>query len=221
MPRPNRPSLTDIRPTQPAPRPAEPRPASFIAPPIEDDDYGGFEPVPLVPPVRPSMQMQPPRPNELLAAQLAKVADRDEIPPIVLGSLTTMLPRAYLFSVRSDRLIGWDAQGKRVKRENIGALAFPLNRPSVFKTVITDGKPFAGPLPQDEVEESLVIKLGCDDWPEHVLIVPIRVKERCVAVLYAEANDRKTLDAAREPAENLGAMTGEAFVRLILAKKQK
>jgi hypothetical protein len=161
------------------------------------------------------------RSYDAVAAQLGGVTDRDDIPLIVLGYLSTVLARVVLFSVRQGELVGWDARGRRLRRDAVAALHFPISRPSVFQRVVATGTPFVGPLPSDSIEESLVIKLGAEAWPEHVIIVPVRVKGRTAAVLYGEAANAAALAVAREPAWVMTDMMAEAFVRLILHKKQQ
>jgi hypothetical protein len=121
--------------------------------------------------------------------------------------------------VRRNQLVGWDARGRRLRRESVETLAFRLDRPSVFEAVLVGSVPFHGKLPQEDVEESLVIKLGDDEWPEQVIVVPIRVKGRAIAMIYGEAASATALDAAREPAAVLAELIGEAFVRLIVKRK--
>ncbi len=154
-----------------------------------------------------------------LAANLAEVEDREGIPAIVLPYLAAILTRVVLFTVRKNQLQGWDVRGRRQRREHVEQLTFPLDRPSVFSTVLESGTAFAGPLPQDDVEESFMIKLGSDGWPEAALVVPVRVNDRPIAMLYGEASGAEALASATEAATVLAGMVGETLNRLILANK--
>jgi hypothetical protein len=186
-------------------------------------------PVPL-PPVAAPVSSPPPAPEPApasversydgLAAQLQAVDDRDQIPPIIIGYLSSLLGRAVLFSVKKRELVGWHGHGRRLRRETVEASSFSLERPSVFQRAVDQQAVFAGALPHEETEESLVIRLGADDWPEHALVIPVTVKGRVVAILYGEAASAETLAAAREPAEILCGLMAETFVRLILEKKK-
>jgi hypothetical protein len=176
-------------------------------------------PPPARTPTQPPPESQVQRSYAGLAEQLELVDDRDEIPSIVLPYLAATIARVVLFIVRRNLLAGWDARGKRLRRESVETLVFPLDRRSIFADVIAKGAPFTGALPHDDVEESLVIKLADEEWPEHALIVPIRVQGRPVALLYGEATSSQTLAAAREPAVVIADMLSETFLRLIRAKK--
>jgi hypothetical protein len=153
-----------------------------------------------------------------LAQRLAAVTERDQIPPIVLAYLEG-LPRVLLLRVRKNELAGWDGHGA-VDRERVPDLALPLALPSVFASVIADVTPYAGPLPQGNVEAALLAHLRAEAWPAEALLVPIRVKGRVVALLYADAPARGVLGAARDAIIAAARHTAEALVSLILLKKQ-
>jgi hypothetical protein len=153
----------------------------------------------------------------LLAAQLQTVTDRVQIPPIALGFLGRLLPRAVLFAVRRTECTGWGASGPR--REAVSAVAFTLDSPSVFARVAARGEPYLGELPQGPIEQRFVAALGAGAWPAHVLLVPVTVKGRCVALLYGEAETASARAAVREPFGLVAALVGEAFLRLVVARK--
>jgi hypothetical protein len=209
--------------TPPPLSPSAPPGATFLAPPPFADyiEFQETPPTPVLPGAPDAPPLEPVRRNyEGVAHQLAAVTNRDEIPGIILPYLGTLLTRVVLFTVRKHQLVGWDARGRRLRRETVEMLAFRLDRPSVFEAVFVGGVPFEGKLPQEDVEESLVIKLGHDGWPDHVVVVPIRVKGRPVAMIYGEAASADALAAVGEPARVLADLVGETFVRLIMQKKR-
>jgi hypothetical protein len=153
----------------------------------------------------------------LLAAQLHTVTDREQIPPIAVGFLGRLVPRVVLFAVRRTECTGWGASGPR--REAVPGIAFTLDSPSVFARVAARGEPYLGELPQGPIEQRFVAALGAGAWPAHVLLVPIAVKGRPVALLYGEAETASARAAVREPFGLVAALVGEAFLRLIVARK--
>src|SRR5262249_50258189 len=133
----------------------------------------------------------------LVAAQLGSVTDRDQIPPIAVGFLARLLPRVVLFAVRRTECSGWGASGAR--RDAVAGGAFTLDSPSVLAGGAARGEPYQVELPQGPIEQRFVAALGGAAWPAHVLLVPITVKGRCVALLYGEAETASARAAVREP----------------------
>jgi hypothetical protein len=156
----------------------------------------------------------PPVSESELHERLVKLTERDQIPPLVLGFLAA-LPRVVMFRVRKSDVAGWDAAGPA--HHVVQSLAYPLDAPSIFAMVAADVQPFEGALPHGPVEQAFVEALGGGRWPEHVLLVPIRVKGRVVALIYAEL--RGAAPGAREMVLQASRSVAEALVRMILAKK--
>jgi len=149
-----------------------------------------------------------------LGERLSRAVERDQIPPLVLGYLAE-LPRVVLFRARKTDIAGWDAGGERVVREAALGLAFPLDQPSLFASVAADVTPYEGALPHGPVEDEFVARMG-GRWPEHVIVVPVRVKGRVVSILYVEPG---TVPAAREMVLRATRLIAETLVRMILSRK--
>ena len=156
----------------------------------------------------------PPLSEADLGTRLARIAERDQIPPLILGYLAR-LPRVVLFRVRKTDIAGWDAGGERATREAALALSFPLDRPSIFTTVAADVGPYEGALPRGPSEEELVARLG-GRWPDQVIVAPVRVKGRVVSLLYVEPSG---IPEARELTLRASRLIAETLVRLILSRK--
>lgn len=228
-PPPARVDTTDLLPP-PRPRPATIPPAAAAAParrPTTVPPVAPAEPAPRRPATVPPEAPEPDAYSgrvwtgiESLDAAFAEVTEREDLPPRVFGFLANRLGRVALFTVNRDQLIGWDLRGSRLRRDAFAAIALPLGAPSVFAQVVEHGVPFMGRLPGNEVEDTLFVKLG-GDWPEHVLLWPVRVKERTVVLLYAEAASAEALTGARELVVPVVDQLEKAFVRLILEKKKK
>lgn len=157
-----------------------------------------------------------PRSEADLARRLAALAERDQIPPIALGYLSA-LPRVLLMRVRKSDIAGWDARGDGVDREAVAQVSYPLDVKSIFAKVVTDVAPYEGKLPKGKVESDLVAKLG-GPWPDQVVLAPIHVKGRPVAVLYAEL-PKQDPRGARDMVVATSRHIAEALLRMILARK--
>jgi hypothetical protein len=157
-----------------------------------------------------------PRSEAELARRLGALAERDQIPPIALGYLSA-LPRAALLRVRKTDIAGWDARGDGVDRDIVAQLSYPLDVKSIFAKVVTDVAPYEGKLPKGKVESDFVAKLG-GGWPDQVVLAPIHVKGRPVAVLYAEL-PRQDPRGARDMVVATARHIAETLLRMILARK--
>ncbi len=157
--------------------------------------------------------------TESLDAAFARVESRDEIPAVMFGYLGARLERMLLFTARAGTLTGWDGRGPRIRRESVEAVVLSLTEPSVLQGACEHGLPFLGALPFGDVEESLLVRLG-GVWPQHVVLWPIRVRERTVALFYGEAVSSEDLRTAREQAAQAVACVEKAFLRLILNRKR-
>ena len=170
------------------------------------------------PPPPPPRIATPARVYDEVAAQIDQAIDPAEVSSLALLYLTSFLPRAVLLSIRRGRLTGWDARGGRLRKESVDRLSFPLDEPSIFASAAITGA-YTGPLPRGPIEEELVIKLGGDAWPEHVLVTAIRVQGKTVAILYCEADDEDSRTAAHEPIGVLAGLLSDACRRMILLRK--
>jgi hypothetical protein len=121
-----------------------------------------------------------------------------------------------MFLVTPECLRGWDARGPRLKREAVELIRVDLRRPSVFQWVLETGKPYEGVIPQEDVEEDLLIRLAGQAWPEHALLIPVRMRDRVAALLYGEASGEEALRRAREPAAVIADLAGETLDRLTI-----
>jgi hypothetical protein len=169
-----------------------------------------LDPAELQPPLS-----SPPVTESELQDRLAELAERDQIPPLILGYLLTV-PRVVLLRVRKTECAGWDASGEA--HDAIQSMTFSLETPSIFATIANDVSPFEGSLPQGPIELGFINALGGGRWPEHIVLVPIRVKGRVVAMIYAELGQGAPPDA-REMALQAARAIASTLVRMILAKK--
>lgn len=161
-----------------------------------------------------------PRSEAELAFRLATTTERDQLPPIVLAYLTGLgiFERVLLLRLRKNELCGWDGRGK-ARRDRLLALVIDLNEPSLFAQVSADVTPYEGPLPRGAVEAAFLKQLDAAAWPGEVALVPIRVKGRVVAVLYADVPRQGELRPAHAAIASAVRLAAEALVRIILAKK--
>jgi Type II secretion system (T2SS), protein E, N-terminal domain len=203
----------------PAPLPAPLAPPAVEQPKAPDDSVTErvlrAEPAGLAPPL-PAAER--PRTEGELTYLLAAIKERDEIPALLLGYLAG-LHRVVLLRVKKNELVGWDASGA-LRREGVADLIVPLDRPSLFARAANDVAPYEGPLPRGQVESTFLDQMGGEAWPGSCLIVPIRVKGRVVALVYADLPERSIAPSIRQLVVGAAQRVAETLVRVILVKKQ-
>ncbi len=153
-----------------------------------------------------------------LQAQLDGVADRDGIGPVALGQLLRWFDRAAIFRVQRGQVAGWRAGGPGIVREAFDALAVPLDVPSPFLAV-SQGAIHLGRIDESAQNQPLVDAMGGP--ADHAILVPVRLDDRVVAVVYGEAADEPAMEEAVIPCRVLADMLGRTFRRIILAMREK
>lgn len=150
--------------------------------------------------------------------QLQAADSRDRIAQIILDFGERLLPRIALFFIKEGMVFGWDARGERLSRGQVSGIMIPLDRPSVFRTVVETGAFFLGPVPDTPFNRRLLSALGNFN-PPAVLLLPMLLAERVVAILYGDMGpgakplpDFADLQAVLVEAQR-------AFQKLILASK--
>ena len=125
----------------------------------------------------------------------------------LVNSAASFAQRVAFFVVRNEQTIGWRARGLEgtVGDEAIREVSIPLSADTLLGEVVRSGATWSG-VPGTYPEDHLLLdKLGAEP-PQHVVAVPLVVRGKAVAVLYADSA------ALGSDAINLEAL--EALVRV-------
>lgn len=163
----------------------------------------------------------PPTPLEPEEARAAIDAaeDRDGIFEALCRGARARLPFAAILTVHGDTAAGRLALGATwFDRVTLAAVAVPLDKPSAFRTASVGRAPYLGRIGENEVGTQLLASLGRKP-PLPALLMPVVLRERAVALLYADA-DGNDLDAdILAELSTLTAAAARSFQRLILRAK--
>ncbi len=162
----------------------------------------------------------PPAPAVATLAELetafVAAADSDEVGRLLLAHLAHRTRRAALFQVTRERVKGWMARGEGVDADRFARFTVGFTEPSVFLNLRQGSGVHLGPLPPMAAHRELAACWG-GDLPRACLLLPVRLRDRLVMVLYVEAGGgRIDLDGM----QRLAAATAAAFERCILVKKR-
>jgi len=157
-------------------------------------------------------QITIPVPDPPLAA-LRAAGDRDAVAKDVLDYLAVMTRRSIFFVVKKQLLVAHEARGD-LDASLVQQLAINIEAPSIFRDVIVSRLPYRGPLPETAANRTFARTIG--GIGTEVLLMPISVRERIIAVVFADQPVLPLPDAALHAAMR---EAGLAYERIILAAK--
>ena len=127
-------------------------------------------------------------PHQLLPRlfrQLEQAPNRDQIAELVLDFGQRILPRVALFFVKAGLVFGWDGRGERLTRGQVSGIMLPLDRPSLFRTVVETGAVSLGPVPDAPLNRRFLTAMS-NPRPAVAVLIPVTLAERVVAILYGD-----------------------------------
>jgi hypothetical protein len=150
--------------------------------------------------------------------QLQQAQDRDQIAEIILEFGQRILPRVALFFIKAGLVFGWDGRGERLTSGQVSGIMLPLDRPSIFRTVVETGAVSLGPVPDTPFNTRFLFAIA-NPRPAVAVLIPVTLAGRVVTILYGDMGwgDRPVPDLA-----DLNAVMAEAqkaFSRLIALRK--
>ena len=156
-------------------------------------------------------------------AAFARTHDREEVARIALGFLARAYRRSALFQVAKDKVSSWMGQGE-LDLPIFQKFSIGLDQPSVFLNLRNGSNLHMGPLPPMPAHRELARAWG-GELPRDCVALPVRIKDRLVAVLYADGGLKEAKAAGIGGIElahlqRLATATGAALERCILHRKR-
>lgn len=148
-------------------------------------------------------------------ARLRAAHHRDEIAAAVLDYVALLMRRAAFFVMKKSILIGHDARGADLDVGTVRKVVINVEAPSLFRDVIASRLPYRGPLPETPANRAFAHALG--GVSQEVLVMPMAVRDRVIAVLFADGAAMPLPDAALHATVR---EAGLAYERLILEAKR-
>lgn len=170
-----------IRETAPAP-PAVTPPAADELPLVTQ-----ATPAPTAPRTEPLPPLVPAGPLDLesVEARLQNPLDRDDVGRTLLEFADSRGRRVMLFKVVRAGIAGW-MPGPGIDRDRLLAFSVSRNQPSLFRSLLEGAPLHRGPLSELKADEELRTLRAVDSAATDVLLLPILVRDRIVAILYLE-----------------------------------
>jgi hypothetical protein len=161
-----------------------------------------------------------PAPANLAEAEteLGKASDLEEVARVLLGFLGRNYRRAAIFQVGRDRINGWRVHGTGIDRDAFAAFSIGFDQPSLFLNLRHGSGVYFGPLPPMPAHRQLARTWG-GDLPRECVMLPVRVKERLLLVLYADGPAKGPVELPQM--QRLMAAATSAVERCILANRRR
>jgi hypothetical protein len=197
---------------------AAPEPA---AEPEAPEEEGEEEPEPLPDPARLDRTAPPRWSVDDARAALAAARHRDEVVLAALRFTRDIFEFSALFAVTRDAVVGHDALGAGEEaRAHCRATAIYAEDPGIVRTVLETRAPYLGAVTRDAAGTNNILDGLWRGTPRTVLLYPVLLGERAVAVLYADNGEAPV--SARRLGELLLFLStvGAAFERIIRKRKK-
>lgn len=125
-------------------------------------------------------------------------------------------PRVAFFVIRNEQAMGWRARGFEgtIGDEGVREIALPLSAETPLSEVARSRATWSGAPGQNAGDHLFLGQLGAEQPPQHMAAVPLIVRGRCVAVLYADSAGLEANSVNLEAIETL-VRVGSMAVELL------
>ncbi len=145
-----------------------------------------------------------------------------EVTLLILRYASEVVNRAILFMVKKDEVRGLGQFGIELKGRSadqvIRTIKIPLNKPSLFLSVIESRRSYLGPLESDECNNYLVNELGGVS-PGSVLAIPLIVDGKIALIVYGDNLPEHKPIVGMDALEIFMNQAGMALEKALLEKK--
>lgn len=151
---------------------------------------------------------------EKVKRAFADVKETEEIASILLQEVYRVTERVAIFAIKEGKIIGWKARGLALEGFTVTVSDDEI---SVFSEVLGSKTHYRGPILNIRGNQGLVKLLS--GTTQDSLLIPIGIREKTVALLYADNGNNSILNANVGYLSRLATMAGIAFEIMILRKK--
>jgi len=144
--------------------------------------------------------------------QFATVKEREDVAKIMLGETKPYVKRIAFFIHKGDQVVGWKARGIKVDGFRISA-----DVPSIFSETLRRKAAYRGPLMRIQGNEPFIALLN--SAPEDCTMIPVMMKDKVVALVYADNGEGAVLDSGVSFINRLASMAGQSFEMTLIRKR--
>jgi hypothetical protein len=130
-----------------------------------------------------------------------------EVLNALVGRAANFAPRVVLFVIKGGNAVAWAARGLDDGTGPIRGMSIPLQSDTVLRAAFSSQQTFYGSPEHQSENQSLLSRLG-KVQPQRVLAVPLRVRGKTAAVVYADSADSGEVATNVEAIELLSHSAG-------------
>ncbi|NJL29949.1 MAG: hypothetical protein HC897_19665 [Thermoanaerobaculia bacterium] len=177
---------------------------------------------PIPPP--PAVETENKSPAELLTLKrvdqlLSGQTDARGIAEVVLSFIAQSFTRCAVFRVRQNQQVaGWLGRGQGIDPERLAGVQFRLDQPSIFQNLEPGVGFYLGPLAPMPIHRLIAAAWG-GELPRECVLVPVRLGEHLLCVLYGDRGDKGLRGLRTEQLQRLAQKAALAFELCILRNK--
>jgi hypothetical protein len=145
-----------------------------------------------------------------------------EVTLLILRYASEVVNRAVLFMVKKDEVRGLGQFGIELRGKSpdqvVRNIKVPLNKPSLFLTVIESRRSYLGPLEPNECNNYLLTEMG-GAAPEAVLAIPLIVDGKIALIVYGDNLPERKSISGIDTLEIFMNQAGMALEKALLEKR--
>jgi len=157
-------------------------------------------------------------PMDALEHALGTASDRDELAAALFTFCEGRARRSGLFAVGRDAIRGVAGRGRAFEGDVLRKISVPVGSGTLFDTALQSRDFYFGVVPSLPANRDLFTALG-GRMPANVMLLPVIVKERTVALLYLDGDDGPLARPDIPLMRRVAAKAGLAFEMLLLRNK--
>ncbi len=155
---------------------------------------------------------------DALDEALASARDRDDMAEALFAFCASRASRSALFAVGKEAIRGVLGRGRALEGDLVRKLSVPAGSGTVFDMALQSRDFYFGVVPALPANRDLYAELG-GRLPANVMLFPIIVKDRTVALLYLDGDDAPLPRPDIPLMRRVAAKAGLAFEMLLLRNK--
>ena len=152
-------------------------------------------------------------------SEMSEQTSQGEILKVLVNRAASFAPRVAFFAIKSDKAMGWRARGFEgsVGDSAIQQISIPLSGDHLLSDVSKSRTTWSGGAHSHPENHVLLNRLG-EEAPQRVVAVPLNVRGRAVAVLYADSGSLDSEAINLEALETLVQVSGMSVDLLAAAQ---
>jgi len=144
--------------------------------------------------------------------EFVNAKNKEEIIGLLLNEAKNIASRVAILLVKDQKLTGWKSKGVSIEKVEVSLIAS-----STFTDVFNRKNYYRGPLLKIPGNEPMIKVLS--GTPQDCIIIPVHIREKIIAMLYADNGNASVLDASLNYLNTLSTLASLSFEILIMKNK--